>query len=119
MGATQTDEVITIQFYKKDGQPDEQPIYGRYCQLYGKLRDDVIATTMGSTPDEAAHGGSDDWLTLVAVADSEEKLAAILTDSGDIDPCNPKPSLSSHRLAVKVDVGSVTRSMKGCTTIAS
>ena len=117
MGCTTTDSGVSIQLCNKDGSPDGNPIYGKYARLYGQ-RQDVLLAAKPATPDEDQFKGSDDWLTLIAVADSQEKLDGILAET-KITNSAAYTSGSSHRACVELHVGETRQSFQDRTTIAS
>ena len=117
MGCEASASGISVQFFKRDGEktvPDGAPLYGGYAKLYGRPRSEVF--TGGTAP--AGHLGSEDWLTLIAVADSPEKLSAILTATV-VEPTEPQTSASSRQVFVELHVGDIRKSLRDCETIAS
>ena len=116
MGTRVDKSGISVQLYDENNQPAGRPLFGRHAELFGKLRRDVLK---GHPPsqEESDHPGSEDWLTLVAVADTPERLKAIVGRStrGKI----PNTSHSSRRVQVEVHVGNTRMSLGGRTTIAS
>src|ERR1700730_8078149 len=118
MGCRATDNGISIQFCKKNGAPDGAPFYGLYARLYGQRRELVLSSGGGATPDEQKFKGSDDWLTLIAVADTPEKLAQIIHETTG-PGTNPDQSLSRPRAQIELHLGGVRQSYKDRITIAS
>ena len=115
MGCTPDKTGITIQLVKNDGTPDGAPIFGPYAQFFGKQRPEMTPAA-GATPDEIAFQGSNDWLTLIAVADTQEKLEKILTGS---TLTTADTSGSSRRVQIVTDVGGVQNIYTDRITIAS
>jgi hypothetical protein len=101
--------------YDDTNRPCGSPLFGRYAQLHGELQSNVLKG-QPPTQEEIDHPGSLDWLTLVAVADTPERLKAIVgSTTGNI----PDTSHSSRRVQVEVHVGSSRLSLGGRITIAS
>lgn len=120
MGARATNNGISVQFCFADGSPNGVPLYGRFAELFGKRQEQVIASGPAQTPDEAQVRGSDDWLTLIVVADTQDKLDQILrVTPAAVLASTPQTSHSSRRVAVELDIGSQRQSLTDCITIAS
>jgi hypothetical protein len=120
MGMKVTNNGISVQFCQKDGSPDGLPFYGRYAGLFGQVRSDVLsASGVGATQDETMFQGSDDWLTLIAVADTPEKLDQILSETARIPQTPADTSGSSRRAQVELHIGGVRQSFANRLTIAS
>lgn len=117
MGIRAGDCGISIQFCQADGQPDGPPVHGRYIKLSGKPRQDVIKAGPPETPDEKQFEGSEDWLTLIIVADTEEKLNAIAKHHGPVSP--PHTSHSSRRVCIETHIKRARRTYGDRITIAS
>ena len=117
MGCTATDNGISVQFCHADGRPDGTPFYGRYAMLFGSSQD--LVTGGDPLPEEQGKfRGSDEWLTLIAVDDTKEKLHEIVTDwKGACTPCHT--SCSSHRACIDLRIGGVRQIFKDRITIAS
>ena len=117
MGCKVTDTGIVLQFYRQDNkgrvQPDGIPVHGKHAALFGEPRKKKVPKGP-----KGQHDGSDDWLTLIAVADSQEKLDAIL-HSTKVTKSIPQTSHSSHLACIEVHLGEIRQSFKGRTTIAS
>jgi hypothetical protein len=77
-----------------------------------------VLTGAQASSDEMKFKGSDDWLTLIAVADTREKLDKILKET-HVPPSNPDTSMSSRRATIELHVGEVRQSFKDRLTIAS
>ncbi len=119
MGTIVTDNGISIQFCHEDGSPDGVPLYGRYAGLFGQDRDEVLGPAgAGATQDELMFKGSKDWLSLIAVADTPEKLDQILSDT-PISQTPADTSGSSRRAQVELHIGGVRQSFPNRLTIAS
>ena len=118
MGLTATDDGISIQFFHKDGRPEGPPSYGRYAAVYGKPQTQVIGGGYAATPDETNFKGSADWLTLLAVADTKEKLDLILAET-TVPKTAANTSGSSRRVQIETDIGGMRRSYKNRITIGS
>lgn len=116
MGCSESKDGVSIQFYDANGEPDGAPFYGRYCRLFGSPRREVA--TDGLTPIEEANPGSEDWITLIGVADTQQKLAQIVSEwNGGCKPCYT--SCSSHRVSLDIHLGGIRQQFKNRTTIAS
>ena len=118
MGCTASDSGISLQFCNKDGSPDGHPIYGRYAVLFG-LEQEKLLCEKGSTPDEQRFKGSDDWLTIIAVADSPEKLQDIIDHTPPAVCVPAHTSGSSHRACIELHIGAIRKSFRDRITIAS
>src|ERR1035438_3098047 len=108
MGCTASDSGISLQFCNKDGSPDGHPIYGRYAVLFG-LEQEKLLCEKGSTPDEQRFKGSDDWLTIIAVADSPEKLQDIIDHTPPAVCVPAHTSGSSHRACIELHIGAIRK----------
>ena len=118
MGTRVDKSGIAVQLYDDLNQPSGRPLFGRFAELYGELRDDVIKSGNEPSLEESKHPGSEDWLTLVAVADTEARLRKILDDTA-VTRKIPNTSHSSRRVQVEVHVESTRLSLSGRTVIAS
>jgi hypothetical protein len=107
-----------LQLYDDLNQPSGRPLFGRFAELYGDLRDEVVKGGSQPSLEETDHPGSEDWLTLVAVADTEARLRKILDDT-PVTRKIPNTSHSSRRVQVEVHVDSTRLSLGGRTVIAS
>ena len=116
MGCKVSKTGVSIQLVNSDGTPDGPPIYGRYAKLYGMSRKKVHSLDL--TEDERDFMGSADWLTLVAVADTEEKLTELVNGSG-VPTHHADTSGSSRRVQIELHVGSVRQSYTDRITIAT
>ena len=116
MGTRVDKSGISVQLYDDANQPIGRPLFGRHAVLHGELQKSVIKRGPPASKEEREHAGSEDWLTLVAVADTPERLKAIVgSTKGKI----PNTSHSSRRVQVEVHVGSSRLSLGGRITIAS
>jgi hypothetical protein len=116
MGCTGDSSGVSIQFYDANGAPSGAPIYGGFVKLCGQ-------PATPQTPEEIACQGSADWLTLIAVADSQDRLNNILKDIQH-DPNGPvlqdaETSCSSRRVRIDMHIGRVRQTLKDRITIAS
>jgi hypothetical protein len=119
MGIGVTDLGISIQLCHPDGSPDGPPVHGRYAAVFGKDRNEILQYSgVAETQDEHDFKGSDDWITLVAVADSKEKLEELVHETG-IPRTPANTSGSSHRARIEVNVAGVRRSFRNRIAIAS
>jgi hypothetical protein len=115
MGCTAAKDGISVQFYDDRGEPDGTPLYGRFATMFGSLRRDV--TKDNPTDQEKQFPGSDDWLTVIGVADTKAKLDKIVSDWQGGSP--PQTSCSSHRVSIDLRIGGVQQVFRDRTTIAS
>ncbi len=119
MGTKVTASGVSIQFCKDDGTPEGAPFYSRYVRLRGQLQSKVIAMSgRAANAEEEKHPGSEDWLTLIAVADSPEKLDEILSET-TVEASTAHTSGSSRRVCVELSIGGIRQSFKDRVTIAS
>jgi hypothetical protein len=106
---------ISVQFVDKNNVATEAPIFGRFAHLRGVDRSEVLRCDP-LRPGESE--GSEHWMTLLAVADSKERLDKIVSTSkaaeGSIDT-----SSASHRVMVEIHVGKRRETLEGRTVIAS
>jgi hypothetical protein len=103
MGLRVTSNGVSVQFCKADGSPDGSPFYSTHVKLFGLSQEEVVGTS-GRSAEEERHPGSDDWLTLIAVADTQERLDAIVRDSA-APKGEPFTSGSSRRVCVEMSFG--------------
>jgi hypothetical protein len=116
MGCTAAKDGLAEQFFDEEGNPEGMPLYGRYALLFGALPDQITGGVR--TDDEKAFGGSEDWITLVGVADSQERLDQIVEDwRGSCNPC--QTSCSSHRVTVDLRIGPIQQVFENRVAIAS
>src|SRR5262245_36517930 len=119
MGTTITKSGVSVQFCDAHGNDDGDPVFSRFVRVLGLPREEAIKRTGGGkTKEEADHPGSEDWLTLIAVADSKDKLTALVKDSG-LEETEAQTSGSSRRVQVRLHIGALKTTVKGRITIAS
>jgi hypothetical protein len=118
MGTRLTKAGLVIQLHDADGKPAGDPLFGRHAHIQGLRQSEVLQQSGALSPEEADHPGSQHWLTLVAAADSHEKLEKILRDAYTPDgECFT--SCSSRRVRVELHIGEERRSFQNAVTIAS
>ena len=115
MGCKAAEDGISVQFYDDRGEPDGVPLYGRRALLFGSLQKNV--TGGNPTDQEIEFPGSDDWLTVIGVADTQAKLDKIVEDWRG--GCPPQTSCCSHRVTIDLRIGGVRQVFKDRITIAS
>jgi hypothetical protein len=118
MGTRVDNAGITVQLYDDRVQPQGDPYFGRYAHLRGRQQDEVVRAGAARSGQERDEPGSDDWLTLVAVADTPDRLAAILRDT-TVPPTEPHSSHSSRRVLIEVHVGDTRKTFENRVAIAS
>jgi hypothetical protein len=121
MGLITTNNGVSVQFCNKDGSPDGAPLYGRYTAFFGLPREKVLGApgAPAETRDERDFKGSDDWLTLIAVADTQEKLDQIIHENPDAPRTPANTSASSRRAQIELHIGGVRKTFKDRITISS
>lgn len=115
MGCTLDPAGITIQPVNNDGAPAEAPLYGPYVGLCGQRRppDNTLPAEEQELP------GSEEWFKLVAVADSQAKLDAIIHKYCP-EGCDPTyTTAGSRRVRIETDIQGIRRSFVDRITIAS
>jgi hypothetical protein len=121
MGTVLDDSGMTLQLYNTAGTPDGDPYFGRFVRIAGRKQDEITSTAP-LTEDEKIEPGSDDWLTLVAVADTQERLDDIL-NGAKVKALEPlalsQSSHSSRRVLVEMHVRERRESFETRITIAS
>lgn len=119
MGLRTTTDGVSVQFVNSDASLQGPPLFGAYAMAYGSDQTDVIdASGVGASADEINYPGSDDWLTFVAVADSQDKLNALLNkNAGPKTAANT--SGSSRRVQLELDIAGRQISRRNCVTIGS
>lgn len=118
MGTELDDAGISVQLYDEFDKPKGSPIHGTFTLIAGQPREKIVGTGT-LTPEETLEPGSDDWLTLVVVADSQERFDAIV-NSTKVKPLTK--SLTSHsswRVLVELHVGNRHATFSNCVTVAS
>jgi hypothetical protein len=119
MGTTVTKSGVSVQFCDRDGNIDGPPVFSRFVRILGQPHDEVIKRTgRDASTEEKNFPGSGDWLTLVAVADSEERLGALVKNSG-LPITESQTSGSSRRVQVQLHIGAVQQTFDDRVTIAS
>ncbi len=119
MGCHATQDGLSVQHYDDKNKLKGTPIYGPYARMFGKKRDSVVGAG-GFTQQEANAKGSADWLTVVAVTDTDARLKKIIEEhAGGEVAC--LSSGSSHRVTIHIWVGEAAKpaTFTGRTTIAS
>jgi hypothetical protein len=121
MGTIKDDSGITVQRYDRNGKPKGKPLFGRHTVIAGRKRAHILGG-MRPKGDEKTHPGSNDWLTVVAVADSRKRLKALLkTDA--VKKHQPlqvsQSSHSSRRTLIALHVGKTRKIFKNRVIVAS
>jgi hypothetical protein len=115
MGTSADANGITLQFVNENNEPTEPPIFGRFAQLRGVDRSEALKYTTLAPGEEL---GSEHWMTLVAVADTKERLDAIVSTAtarnGSVNT-----SCASHRVLIAFHVGDRLQSFENRSVIAS
>jgi hypothetical protein len=109
---------ISLQLYDDEGRPLGDPHFGKYALLAGLKRAD-IARAKPLTAAESNEPGSEDWLTLVAVADTEARLEQILRETAVRRHDASYSSAGSWRVLVEMHVGDMRARFENRVTIAS
>jgi hypothetical protein len=118
MGTKVTKSGVSIQFCNAFGEIDGPPVFSTYVRFLGMRRDDVLQRSGEPSEEERLHPGSDDWLTLIAIADSCDRLEALVRESG-VPVSDSQTSASSRRVHVCMHMGAVRQTFPGRITIAS
>ena len=118
MGTRVDKSGLSVQLYDKNTKPMGKPIFGRYVEFRGLPRTKVITPKNPATSQEFAEPGSDDWMTLIAVADTSEGLKKILRGYSGTESI-PQTSAASHRALIEIDVDGKRDSLKDRIIIAS
>jgi hypothetical protein len=118
MGIRKDEAGIAVQLYDRDGRPEGSPYFGKYVELYGRDQEDVVASGSPRSEGEKKVRGSADWLTLIAVADTPERLAAIVSET-KVPNSVPHTSHSSRRVLIELHVGDVRKTFENRIAIAS
>lgn len=115
MGTTADINGISIQLVDKHNKAIEPPIFGPHAHLHGIPRSQALETTALAAGEQL---GSEHWMTLLAVADTKERLDAIVNTSAAAQgSCNT--SCASHRVLVEIHVGNRRETLEGRSVIAS
>ena len=116
MGTRRNHAGLVVQFYDAAGDAVGPALHGPYVEIFGRDRDAITGGQMSQ--EERAEPGSQDWMTFVAVADTKERMDALLgTWSGDTRI--PNTSAASRRVQVEVHVGNTRETASGVITIAN
>jgi hypothetical protein len=120
MGVQNTGKGISTQLVKANGDPDGISVYFEFAELFGAARNTVIRAGGLTQNEMLTDGGSDDWLTVVVLADTRAKLDAILQEPGIKDaPQEPfQTSGSSYRVQVEMHLEDKRQSLTDRITIA-
>lgn len=118
MGTRITDGGVSVQFCHSNGEIDGPPVFSTFVRILGQPRDEAIRRSgRYATEEENNFPGSDDWLTLIAIADSEERLSALVRES-NLPVTEPQTSGSSRRVQVRLHLGAVRQTFHETITIA-
>jgi hypothetical protein len=82
------------------------------------FRDVICRSGREETPEEHEYPGSQDWLTLVAIADTKERLESLVEESG-VAITESQTSGSSRRVQIELHVSNIRRTLHNRVTIAS
>ncbi len=115
MGKSADINGITLQFVNELNEPIDAPIHGRFAHIRGVDRSEALKYTTLAPGEEP---GSEHWMTLVAVADTQERLDAIV-DTATARKGSVNTSAASHRVLVAYHVGDTLRSVENRSVIAS
>ncbi len=119
MGTRVTESGVSVQFCDSRGKIEGPPVFSTYVRVLGQSRDKVFERTgVKETQEEHDFPGSQDWLTLVAIADSEERLNSLVSQS-DLPVSDAQTSGASRRVQVELHVCGVRRTLQNRITIAS
>jgi hypothetical protein len=115
MGTRADSNGISLQLVDADNKAIEAPIFGAFAHLHGIDRSEALKHT---TLAEGESEGSEHWMTLLAVADTQERLDAIVsTSAAPQGSCDT--SCASLRVLVEVHVGDRRETFESRTVIAS
>jgi len=119
MGTTVTKSGVSIQFCDHHGEIDGAPVFSTFVRVLGRPRKEALERSGGyETEEERKFPGSDDWLTLIAIADSKERLKALVKESG-LEETEAQTSGSSRRVQVRLHMGALEATLRNRITIAS
>src|SRR5262249_38139867 len=94
---------VSIQRYDGQGQPSGKLIVTPFVAVRGTARATVLAQGAAETQSEKQLPGSDEWLTLIAIADTKDRLAALVdTTTTAIDENDVHTSASSRRVRIEL-----------------
>lgn len=110
---------VSVTLFDGAGQPKGDPIETPFVAIHGTARNIVTGGHANLTPQERdLEGGSEDWLTLIAVADTKERLEQLVdTHKSGLDEA-PLSSAASLRVRVRVATAARTEAWDGAITIA-
>lgn len=108
MGLMSDSAGISLQFYDANVEPSGGPVHGKFTYLCSVHRSTVPTSAEPLTAAELQNPGSEDWLTVVAVADTEQRLLEIAPLASRAPTC-ALSSCASCRVMVHLYVGSMTR----------
>src|SRR5262249_52863404 len=106
MGTTVTKSGVSVQFCNRQGDIEGPPVFSTFVRILGRPHGEV--TSGRETDEERIYSGSADWLTLIAIADSDERLGALVKESG-VPVTEAQTSGSSRRVQVELHVGADRR----------
>lgn len=113
---------VTIDFREMDGSASPRgPVTTEFVEVFGTDRCNVISKGGLNIP-AYSDLGSEDWLTVVAIADSEENLFLLKAYLHEQDYCmeQPQTSASSYGVAIAECFGDGTIAVRdGCVTLAT
>jgi hypothetical protein len=115
MGTRADSNGISLQLVDADNKAIEAPVFGAHAHLHGIARSEALKHT---TLAEGESEGSEHWMTLLVVADTEERLHEIVSTSKAAQG-SCETSCASHRVLVEIHVGNRRETLEGRTVIAS
>jgi hypothetical protein len=118
MGLRKDKAGISVQLYDKKNKPDGAPYFGPFTALHSIDRREVVKTSGKMSAEENGEKGSGDWLTLIAVADTKDRLKAILDDT-KVKKTTAHTSAASRRVLIELHVGGVRKTFEKRIVIAS
>jgi len=119
MGTSVTKSGVSVQFCDHKGEIDGPPVFSTFVRVLGRPKNEAIQHTGGrETDEERDFPGSDDWLTLIAIADSQERLNTLVKESG-LEETTAQTSASSRRVQVRLHMGAFKATLMNRITIAS
>lgn len=113
---------VTIDFREQNGNPSPRPsITTEFIEIFGTDRCNVLTKGSVDLP-PYSDLGSEDWLTVVAIANSDANLATLKQYLADNNYCleQPQTSASSYGVALAEykDDGTI-EIQEGCVTLAT
>jgi hypothetical protein len=101
MGTTADINGISVQFVDKNNKATDPPIFGAFAHLHGIPRKQALRLKPLAAGEQK---GSEHWMTLLAVADSQERLDELVSTSDALQgDCHT--SCASHRVLIAIHVG--------------